>query len=120
MRTLNNSSVDALINESLVRFDEFQLAFKIYQDQGMIIKATNVCEAFNIIILFIIESPRFITYYNDFKIALDIFAGQETKVRVSFLEAKHKNQSVFSLILSGRCSGRHDWISRLLQRSTKT
>ena len=54
------------------------------------------------------------------KIALDIFAGQETKVRVSFLEAKHKNQSVFSLILSGRCSGRHDWISRLLQRSTKT
>ena len=30
------------------------------------------------------------------KIALDIFAGQETKVRVSLLEAKHKNQSVFS------------------------
>ena len=29
------------------------------------------------------------------KIALDIFAGQETKVRVSLLEAKHKNQSVF-------------------------
>ena len=67
MRTLNNSSVDAFINESLARFDEFQLAFKIIQGQGMIIKATNVFEAFNITISFIIESPRFITYYNDFK-----------------------------------------------------
>ena len=54
------------------------------------------------------------------KTALDIFIGQETKVGVSLLEAKQKNQSVFSLILIGRCSGRHDWISRLLQRSTKT
>ena len=67
MRTLHNSLVEAFLNESLARFDEFQLAFKIIQDQGMILKATNMCEAFNITILFIIESPRFITYYNDFK-----------------------------------------------------
>ena len=67
MRTLQNSLVEAFLNESLARFDEFHSAFKIIQDQGMILKATNMCEAFNITILFIIESPRFITYYNDFK-----------------------------------------------------
>ena len=104
MRTLHNSSVDASINESLTRFPKPQMCVK-----HLILLFYLSLKVLDLLLMTMI-----------LKISLNILAGQEKKLESACWKQNTRIKAFFSLILTGRCSGRHDWISRLLQRSTKT